>query len=201
MPLCSAHNKDGSLCQNNKAMANGKCRMHGGKALAGIAAPNWIHGRYSKVLPTRMLERFLASMTGPELVATRSELALIDCRTHDLLEKVADGESGEMWRHLVRMTTEHDKVNEEDRPGKLAEIWYAIRRGADEYQTWTEIRGLIETRLRCVDREQARVEKMGQMIRSDDALAMIERIAVLVREHVKDRDALRVFADEFRKLM
>ena len=38
------------------AMANGRCALHGGKSLMGIASPRFRHGRYSKLLVVMNLE-------------------------------------------------------------------------------------------------------------------------------------------------
>lgn len=35
-------------------MANGRCRMHGGLSLRGLASPRYKHGRYSKDLIARL---------------------------------------------------------------------------------------------------------------------------------------------------
>jgi hypothetical protein len=47
MQSCGAKNKRGGVCKA-KPMANGRCRMHGGKSLAWFAHPRYKHGRYSK---------------------------------------------------------------------------------------------------------------------------------------------------------
>ena len=48
-PRCGARTRQGTPCQS-PAMANGRCRMHGGK-LRGDPSGNrhaWKHGRYSR---------------------------------------------------------------------------------------------------------------------------------------------------------
>ena len=53
-PLCGARTRKGSSCQS-PAMANGRCRMHGGKSTGPITSAglersrraNWKHGHYS----------------------------------------------------------------------------------------------------------------------------------------------------------
>jgi|RhiMetdeSRZDD1v2_1073273.scaffolds.fasta_scaffold36090_2 hypothetical protein len=40
------------------AMANGRCALHGGKALCGTASPRFRHGRYSTLLPLHLAERY-----------------------------------------------------------------------------------------------------------------------------------------------
>src|SRR4051812_27426822 len=54
---CGARSRIGGSCQQ-PGMANGRCRLHGGKTPSGVASPNLVHGRFSKDLPTRLLARF-----------------------------------------------------------------------------------------------------------------------------------------------
>ncbi len=45
---CNARTRSGGLCQNAPMYPAGRCRMHGGKSLRGIASPRFKHGRYCK---------------------------------------------------------------------------------------------------------------------------------------------------------
>ena len=47
---CNARTRSGGLCQNAPIYPAGRCRMHGGKSLRGIASPRFKHGRYCKDL-------------------------------------------------------------------------------------------------------------------------------------------------------
>ena len=82
--LCGAKTRSGSACQN-RPMPNGRCRMHGGKSLGGIASPNFKHGGYSKFLPVRLGDNYQEAMADPELLALRDDIALLDARVHDLM--------------------------------------------------------------------------------------------------------------------
>jgi hypothetical protein len=44
---CGARTRAGTPCKG-LAMMNGRCRLHGGRSLRGIAHPNYKHGRRSK---------------------------------------------------------------------------------------------------------------------------------------------------------
>jgi hypothetical protein len=46
---CGAKTRSGAPCKNAPIGDTGRCRMHGGKSLAGVASPRYKHGRYSKV--------------------------------------------------------------------------------------------------------------------------------------------------------
>jgi hypothetical protein len=55
---CAAKTRSGGRCKNAPMGTTGRCRMHGGKSLSGIAHPNYKHGRYSKVFLARLVGEF-----------------------------------------------------------------------------------------------------------------------------------------------
>ncbi|HEX8231006.1 MAG TPA: HGGxSTG domain-containing protein [Chloroflexia bacterium] len=51
---CNAKTRAGTPCKRSP-MFFGRCNLHGGKSLSGIAHPGYKHGFYSKYLPYRAL--------------------------------------------------------------------------------------------------------------------------------------------------
>ena len=45
---CGAKTRSGGQCKNLAMHPAGRCRMHGGKSLRGLASPRYKHGKYSK---------------------------------------------------------------------------------------------------------------------------------------------------------
>jgi len=75
---CGAKCRDGSPCKNY-AMANGRCRMHGGKSLKGTASKTWRSGLYSKYAGSQLRD-VLAELEGvdnEELIKADNELKLL----------------------------------------------------------------------------------------------------------------------------
>src|SRR3954465_9212974 len=97
---CGAKTRSGAPCRT-RPMPNGRCRMHGGKSLAGPASPSFTTGRHSKYLPRRLLARYQEMAHDAELLALRDEIALIDARIADVLGRVESGESSRIWRELA----------------------------------------------------------------------------------------------------
>ena len=68
---CGAKTRAGGRCKNAPIGSTGRCRMHGGKSLSGIAHPNYKHGKYSKVFLARMVGEWdadvLAAIAGEGL--------------------------------------------------------------------------------------------------------------------------------------
>ena len=101
--LCGAKTRDGDPCRAWPLKGHTRCRMHGGRSLRGPAHPAFRSGRYSKVLPSRLLAQYRAAEKDPELTSLRGELALVDARLADLLTRVDSGESGAIWQALLKV--------------------------------------------------------------------------------------------------
>jgi hypothetical protein len=71
---CGAKTRSGEPCKNAKMQPAGRCRMHGGASLRGIASPRYVHGKYSKYLLARLV--YAAQHTDYQIpVPTEQELA------------------------------------------------------------------------------------------------------------------------------
>lgn len=89
MARCTAKAKQtGARCKRNATPGRNVCRMHGGKSLRGIDAPNFKTGRYSKCLPDRLAERYEEALNDAELTRLGDEIALVDARLQDVIERL-----------------------------------------------------------------------------------------------------------------
>lgn len=182
------------ICQN------GRCRMHNGKALRGIAHPGYKHGRYSKYLPSRLIERYQQTVTDPEILNLTAEIALVDSRTADVLTRVDSGESGRRWRALSSARGEFIKAQRKDDKEAMGDaindILLAIPQGKRDFEAWTEVVDLLERRRRLVESEQKRRMQMHSLVAVEEAYGSMEAIADAVKEavieHVAEPDARRL---------
>lgn len=183
--------------------------MHGGATPNGVALPQFVAGRQSKNLPSRLAVRYQESLADSDLLALRSEMALTDARLDDLLGRVDTGEAGETWKSL-RLTfaagakallTWNEKRGTVDGEKAKDDFFLAwetvgilIAEGAQDYQAWDEVHKMVEQRRRLAETETKRLEKMGQMITADRAMNLIGAMLGLVRENVTDRNVLSKIA-------
>lgn len=203
-PKCGAKTRAGGRCQQH-ALPNGRCRFHGGKSLGGIASPTFKTGRYSKYLPTRLLERYQASADDPELLALRHDIALVDARLADVLARVDTVESGALWKRLqathAALVLAQAKDNAQELTTGLSELGLLIGRGLGDWATWEEIGRLVEQRRRLVESETKRLVAGHQVLRLDEANLLILALAQAVRNHVADHGTLNAINAEFARLL
>lgn len=202
--ICGAKTRSGKPCQN-RPMANGRCRMHGGSTPNGFGLPQTKTGRYSKYLPGRMLEHYADAINDPELLNLRQEIALAEARITDLLSRVDSGESGELWQETReawnRFREAHYAGLTDDEMEAVDELDYLLRRGQADYAVWHEVMVMIEQRRKLVESERRRLVDMQQMITAEQAMALVSAIIDTVRRNVSDRDTLAAIQTDLTKLI
>src|SRR5215216_1127613 len=124
----------------NPAMKNGRCRMHGGLTPRGTDLPQFEHGRYSKSLPDRLVERYETALADTERHDLADEIALAEMKLDDLLSKLDRGESDELWIQLKEKERVLRRPQDSDRRAALlGELLSLIRRGSDEAMSWRDV--------------------------------------------------------------
>lgn len=213
---CGAKTRNGGTCKG-QPMANGRCRMHGGGSLSGIASPTFQTGRYSKYLPAHLLADFEAAKSDPELVECRHELALVDSRFGQLAQRLQSGKDAEMWAVLSMafssLAESYDSllshIEPESDDGKQAVVdttraLEACRGVIQEVRasemTWREMYGLLEQRRKLVETESKRLKDMQQMITAEKAMGLISALADSVRRNVTDRNQLAAIQRDLIRL-
>jgi hypothetical protein len=178
--------------------------MHGGKSPAGPASATFKDGRYSRILPARLLARYHEASQDPELLALRSEVALIDSRRADVLRRVDTGESSRVWKALGAA---YAKLNAAQRVGDeggersaMAALDRLIGEGQSDWAAWTDVRSLIQERKVLVESERKYMVEAQYMIAVDEAMATMGLLVAAVKRHVTDQEAIRAVVDEFARL-
>lgn len=199
MAQCTSKSKrSGQQCKN-PAMPNGKCRMHGGKSVSGLAHPSTKHGRYSKDLPTRMLANFEAAAADPELLNLGYDIALVEARMIELVKRADSGESGRLWRELRSVYYEMRKAQRERRMGDFAALFDQlgdlISAGHSDSMAWGEAMQLVDTKRKLVESDQKRRIAMHDMVTGDQMKLVIATLINLVQTHVDDERAVLAIAE------
>lgn len=194
MSQCKATSKrTGERCKAQAVTGRELCYHHGGKSPAGPAHPQYKHGRYSKHLPARLIERYAQSASDPDLLALREDIALVDARLSDLLARVDSGESGEAWKRAQDAVAGLQAgMDGNDVPRMLAaieDLKKIIRRGLADYLAWQEVGAAIDRRERLVRSERRRLVEMQQVLTLQEGMMLFQRIGDLIEQYVTDRPA------------
>jgi hypothetical protein len=197
--ICGAQlrNKPGRVCQIRHALsANGRCRLHGGTSLRGIASATYKHGRRTRYggLPPRMKHEYQRALSDPQLLELKEEIALIHARAADLVRRVDSGESGHLW-HLLQaayrtLTTAQSGA---DQLTAIREMGTLISRGAADYRAWQEVLSTITTKQRLIESERKRAIELHQTITLDALNPFIHAIIDYIRRTIPDHDRLMEF--------
>jgi len=150
------------------------------------------------------MTRYQEAISDPEILAMRDDLALIDVRVAELLERVNSGESGarskrltDIWRTVEAARTRQDTAA---LAAALTEVGTIICDGGSDAAAWTDIVGLIEQRRKLSDSEHKRLVAMQQMVTAEDAMAFVAALQASVQRHVRDPVALRAIAQDMQDL-
>jgi len=186
---CGAKTRSGEPCKA-RAMANGRCRMHGGPTPRGAALPQTTTGRYSKDLPTRLAARYEEARNDPDLLNLNAEIQLTYALLGEALKGMDHGESGQLWRSLKDAWDEFQEANraQDKEASRLALVAMGdlIRRGVADAAARSEVLGIIERRRKLVESEGKRRTAMQQMITAERLMVLVSAVVDVVMRHVDD---------------
>lgn len=203
-PRCGARRKNGKGVCESFAMANGRCRVHGGATPSGLASPQTISGRYSKYLPTRLLARYQEAVADPELLALKDDIALLDTRLGEVIANLDTGRSQATWEILGhqwgKFAAEWKTMDWTAQEKAVDSVSKLIADGLSEGYVWSEIRGLLKERSELVANERKRLVELQQYVTSERALLFVQAVMASVKQHVTEPTTLRAIAADLARL-
>lgn len=171
-------------------LGKAKCYHHGGRSLVGAASPTFRHGRWSKGLPKRIIERYDVAAGDQELLELREDIALTDAQITDRIGLVDSGESGAAWRALRkanrRVARARTRGDVDAMATALDEVTALIEAGTADRAAWADVNELLEQRRRFVDTEVKRLHALYQYVTTEEVMALVGALVELVRTHVED---------------
>lgn len=215
---CTAHTRSGELCKM-PAMANGKCRMHGGKSLSGVASPAYKGAGRSRVVPARWQESYTGAVDDPDLLSLRHDIAIVDASIEELEARLPDTEAEvEAFESFLAtfwsMKRFHGEANDKSStPEKRQEaeknFFLAFETACvlcqevkgyrvSELEIMGRTMELREQRRRLVDTETKRLTAAVQSIRVDSVKAIVWALLDILRREIPDRKLLQRIQDRFR---
>lgn len=174
-------------------MINGRCRMHGGKSLAGPMSPLYKDGTYSKYLPARFAELFSA-LEGRDLLDLTEDIKLLHTRLMDVAKRVDSGESGERWRKLNEAWNNAQAAKLAGKLPEMAqalnEVGQLITQGLVDWDAWEKIEELVVKKTKVVESQRKRAVEAQEMLTAravrEMMRAVTEGLKRAVEKHVTD---------------
>lgn len=204
-PQCGENRR----CKRHAVSGYSVCQVHGaGSPLQGRPGGTPVRkagGRYSKRLPSRLLEKYEEAINDDELLSTRDDIAVVDARITDLLLRVDTGEASKHWfaasSALNDLTKAIRKSDTEGMASSINELKYNIGKGVSDYAAWNDVTSLIDQRRRLVESERKRLLEMQQYITVERINILIGAILHIIYGNVKDRNAIAGIEAGIRKLI
>lgn len=201
---CGAKTRSGEPCKR-PPMANGRCHLHGGKTPVGAALPQFKHGRYSKHLPTRMMQAYEDARKDKQLLDLNESIALLDARVTDLLSRVDTGESGVIFKDLRKTYYALDMAIRRQKAAEvikaMGEMDALIGRGLSDFSAWAELVSLLDDRRKHVETQQ-RLETAGERsVPASEVVVLMGAILKIAQEAIQNADDRRRFVEGIEPLI
>lgn len=184
--------------------ADGRCLQCAGQiTLRGKAAQEWRAGHYAERMPDNLRYVFSKAAESDALISMKYQMALIDAREVQLLERLGTDESSKAWLKLRALADEMKvHIENEDSTQQAKVLWSllnTIETGSGDEVIWTEIRENAEFRRKLSESERKHVESE----RAQMSMEQIGQIAAffgnLLKRYVTDQQRLLAAATELQR--
>jgi hypothetical protein len=190
--VCGAKTRGGTPCQQTRLGENGRCRMHGGTALGGLAHPNFKHGRHvlDRFIPKGLRASYDRAMRDTELLSLRGELASMLAMEAKVFKDM-DCAEVPPWGKTVEALNDYKTARTEaEKAEALANLETIIRTGADAAKSYEDlerkVRRLFQERKDLVAAESKRLHELDHFLTKEQATALGYLVMQAMRTAVLD---------------
>ena len=184
-------------CQGRPKAGKKMCNKHGGAP--GVGRP-MVTGKHSRVLKGLNLKDEYEQLLGdPMLLHVTEEVALVDTRINQLLERLPDGFSPDIMLKAQAAYRDMRRGGAEGAKAMVA-LGELLNDGANETRGWLEIVGLVGERRKLVATQQSHIEKMNKYVQMAHVIVLCTKMAQVVARHVEDDRLQHIIADEFDRI-
>jgi hypothetical protein len=185
-----------------------RCRIHGGKAVTGIANPSWRNGVHSEFLPHGLRDDYDRLDGDAELESLRAQLKLLATRELELVRRLRDQEVPP-WGRAVDALVDleaamrgDDKERASDALTALATIMREGTEKANNYEaTWHLLQEIFQQKAKLTLAESKHLALLGGYVKLRDLVAVIVSILQVIRENVPDVKARQTIQNRVGQIM
>jgi len=189
--LCNRMSKRSQSLCCGPAMHNGCCRMHGGKAIGGIAHPHYKHGRYSRTSGGLRDNYESALADEAKLLDMREDIALLRSMAERAAERLTERDTPDFRRRAMDLFSEaRESSDPEKAAARLTELGSLLSRGSQEDRAMRHLTLQVEAVSRRVEAAwKIRLNAAGVATAQDVERSHVQLLNIL-RDEVHDRDVL-----------
>ena len=203
---CTARSKSTQQkCKNPAVTGSTKCRLHGGKSPRGVNAGNFKHGKWSKHMPSELLDKYQEALEDEQLNTTRQSVALLDALIGDMLPNLDTGDSGKAWERMKALVIDCRLAYKTESYGSLEKALDAMEDIANRrilhYETHKEIRATLDDRRKHVESEQKLLLMSEHAVSVEQVMLLMSQVLHVISTVVTDREQKYVIADEIQRLI
>lgn len=198
---CNEPLPDGGWCPSHPLKGKDKCRHHYDRKQDIFGA------RSQEYVPLSLLDRFETYITDASMLDMRNEIALIDTRISELVERLdqedrVSDDAMDRLRRSLRLLKRYISENREKGINRmLSEMSTILAIGSTQADQWAEIVNLINERRRVVEFEHKRMQATHQMITAEQAMALMAAVIDTIKRNVRDREILVAISEDVAKLL
>ena len=195
-PVCGRLKKEKNRSIANEAclappMANGACKVHGGKAGAPIRT-----GRYSRVLK-RWLGEFEAARSDQELLDVRGDLAMMDVAIAKLVEQAEEMDSPS-WRADLR--ARYGQLRAAIRSGKQKDVGEHLRVLGELIEGGASTDQVVQDLIVHLDRRANRAGRVAEQESKTGGVVTTTELAAVFRQWLEVLERALPAEDYYRVL-
>ncbi len=188
----------------------GRCKLHGGNNVRGVAHVRFKSGKYSKSLASSLLQKYEDARSDPTLLSLQEEIAVCDARIKTLFEALRSLPSGKQSETTVtalrrKITAAKNAVGKGLSGAEflaiLTQLEPMIADIANERQIWKEIGYWMDRRQRLVDSENKRMIKSETMVSASEISLLVGGILSVLRENIKDQKTMHAIGRGIGRLL
>lgn len=205
---CNAKSKrTGEQCKNPAVNGRAKCRLHGGKTLAGVASPRYSTGRYSKYIPAQLATRYDEARNDPDILSLNEDVALLRSFTLKHLSEITTGDTHPAWIDAKKAFDDMESAERQGAAGldkylnAKAKLLAIIEPNYRAALSEGQVIRYIDQLGRIADKERRLLIDRQQVITVQQMMLMIMAIVGVIKEHVDDRHKLSAIQNGIQGLL
>ncbi len=186
---CGAKTRSGGSCKNAQ-MENGRCRMHGGASLRGMAHPNYQGKGHSRYIPKALEPAITAFLESGDPLDLIQPIATWEGRIDALLrsldlESIPTDKWDKLREHWARLLVAGVAQDQQEVNINRRAIEEILETGGNEAEIWKQIMAADEQRRKLISTEDKKRERKKGYMRAEEVRYQNQALRLAVMEGVE----------------